>query len=75
MQKLLLVFYNPLDEISAICKKYDALLLVDCVTSLAGCEVKIDEWGIDAAYSGTQKCISCPPGLAPVTFNEKAQKS
>ena len=65
---------QPLDEISAICKKYDALLLVDCVTSLAGCEVKIDEWGIDAAYSGTQKCISCPPGLAPVTFNEKAQK-
>jgi len=65
---------QPLEEISAICKKYDALLLVDCVTSLGGCEVKIDEWGIDAAYSGTQKCISCPPGLAPVTFNEKAQQ-
>ncbi|MGI6227419.1 MAG: pyridoxal-phosphate-dependent aminotransferase family protein [Peptococcales bacterium] len=65
---------QPLEEISKICKEYDAMLLVDCVTSLAGCEVKIDEWGIDAAYSGTQKCISCPPGLAPVTFNEKAQK-
>lgn len=64
---------QPLEEISKICKDHDALLLVDCVTSLAGCEVKIDEWGIDAAYSGTQKCISCPPGLAPVTFNEKAQ--
>lgn len=65
---------QPLEEISKLCKEYDAMLLVDCVTSLAGCEVKIDEWGIDAAYSGTQKCISCPPGLAPVTFNEKAQK-
>lgn len=65
---------QPLDEISAICKDHDALLIVDCVTSLAGCEVKIDDWGIDAAYSGTQKCISCPPGLAPVTFGERAQK-
>lgn len=65
---------QPLEEISKICKEYGALLLVDCVTSLAGCEVKIDEWGIDAAYSGTQKCISCPPGLSPVTFGERAQE-
>jgi len=65
---------QPIEEVSKLCKQYDAMLLVDCVTSLAGCELKIDEWGIDAAYSGTQKCISCPPGLAPVTFNERAQK-
>lgn len=65
---------QPLEEISAICKEYDALLLVDCVTSLGGCEVKIDEWGIDAAYSGTQKCLSCPPGLSPVTFSDRARE-
>ncbi|MFZ5945534.1 MAG: pyridoxal-phosphate-dependent aminotransferase family protein [Bacillota bacterium] len=65
---------QPLEEISQLCKQYDSMLLVDCVTSLAGTEVKIDEWGIDGAYSGTQKCISCPPGLAPVTFSEQAQK-
>ncbi len=64
---------QPLEEISAICKEADCLLVVDCVTSLGGVEIKIDEWGIDAAYSGTQKCLSCPPGLAPVTFNEKAR--
>ena len=51
-----------------------ALLLVDCVTSLGGHELAIDEWGIDAAYSGTQKCLSCPPGLAPVTFSPRAQE-
>ena len=49
-----------------------ALLMIDCVTSLAGHAVKIDEWGVDAAYSGTQKCLSCPPGLSPVTFSEGA---
>ena len=47
-------------------------LLIDCVTSLAGHGVEIDAWGVDAAYSGTQKCLSCPPGLAPVTFSERA---
>ena len=45
---------------------------MDCVTSLAGVPVMIDEWGIDAAYSGTQKCLSCPPGLSPVTFSDRA---
>jgi len=65
---------QPIEEISQLCKEYDTMLLLDCVTSLAGTDVKIDQWGIDAAYSGTQKCISCPPGLAPVTFSEKAQK-
>ena len=49
-----------------------ALLLIDCVTSLGGLPVEIDGWQVDAAYSGTQKCLSCPPGLAPVTFSPKA---
>jgi len=65
---------QPLEEISKIAKKYDALFLVDTVTSLGGMEVKIDEWGIDASYSGTQKCLSCPPGLSPVTFSERARE-
>ncbi len=47
-------------------------MLIDCVTSLGGLPVKIDEWNVDAAYSGTQKCLSCPPGLAPVTFSDRA---
>lgn len=65
---------QPLEEISKIAKKYDALFLVDTVTSLGGMEVKVDEWGIDASYSGTQKCLSCPPGLSPVTFSERARE-
>jgi alanine-glyoxylate transaminase/serine-glyoxylate transaminase/serine-pyruvate transaminase len=48
------------------------LLLVDAVTSLGGHDVQVDAWGIDAIYSGTQKCLSCPPGLAPVSFGERA---
>lgn len=63
---------QPLKEISEVVHEADALLLVDCVTSLGGMPVKIDEWDIDAAYSGTQKCLSCPPGLAPVTFSSRA---
>jgi len=49
-----------------------ALLLVDAVTSLGGVPVEVDQWGIDAIYSGSQKCLSCPPGLAPVSFNQRA---
>jgi len=52
--------------------KGDALLLVDCVTSLGGIPVEIDAWGVDVAYAGTQKCLGVPPGLAPVTFSERA---
>lgn len=63
---------QPLEEIEKATHAAGALLLVDCVTSLGGVELKIDEWGIDVAYSGTQKCLSCPPGLAPVTFGERA---
>jgi len=60
---------QPLDEISRLTHEAGALLVVDCVTSLGGHPVKVDEWGIDACYSGTQKCLSIPPGLAPVSFS------
>ncbi|TET46997.1 alanine--glyoxylate aminotransferase family protein, partial [Candidatus Aerophobetes bacterium] len=61
-------------EIGEIVHQNGALFLVDTVTSLGGIEVKIDEWGIDAAYSGTQKCLSVPPGLSPVTLNERTME-
>jgi alanine-glyoxylate transaminase/serine-glyoxylate transaminase/serine-pyruvate transaminase len=54
--------------------KGDALLLIDCVTSLGGIPVEIDAWGVDIAYSGTQKCLGVPPGLAPITVNERARE-
>jgi alanine-glyoxylate transaminase / serine-glyoxylate transaminase / serine-pyruvate transaminase len=53
--------------------KGDALLLVDCVTSLGGIDVDVDGWGIDIGYSGTQKCLGVPPGLAPLTVSERAR--
>ncbi|MCO6441928.1 MAG: alanine--glyoxylate aminotransferase family protein [Nitrococcus mobilis] len=64
--------WQPLEEIAKVVHASDALLLVDCVTSLAGAPVEVDRWGLDAVYSGTQKCLSCPPGLAPVTFSPRA---
>ncbi|MCA9603994.1 MAG: alanine--glyoxylate aminotransferase family protein, partial [Myxococcales bacterium] len=64
--------HQPLDAIGPIVRERDALLLVDAVTSLGGAPVEIDAWQIDAAYSGTQKCLSCPPGLSPVTFGPRA---
>ncbi len=63
---------NPVEEIGLLVKEHGALYLVDAVTSLGGMPVKVDEWGIDALYSGTQKCLSCPPGIAPVTFSDAA---
>jgi alanine-glyoxylate transaminase/serine-glyoxylate transaminase/serine-pyruvate transaminase len=64
---------QPLEEFSSILKKFpETLFLADTVTSLGGHPVKVDEWGIDVCYSGTQKCLSCPPGLAPITFSPKA---
>jgi len=66
---------QPLEEIAGIVHDAGALLLVDCVTSLGGLPVEIDRWGVDAAYSGTQKCLSCPPGLAPVTFSPRAEQA
>ncbi|HSC74917.1 MAG TPA: alanine--glyoxylate aminotransferase family protein [Pseudomonadales bacterium] len=58
--------------ICAIAKKYNCLTIVDAVTSVAGSELRVDEWGIDAIYSGTQKCLSCTPGLSPVSFSDHA---
>jgi len=55
-----------------VAHKYDCLAIVDAVTSLGGTEVLVDEWKIDAIYSGTQKCLSCTPGLSPVSFSEAA---
>lgn len=65
---------QPLDEISRIVHQHDALLLVDAVTSISGCELLIDDWGIDVCYAGTQKCLSAPPGMAPITFSERAME-
>ncbi|MDP2954288.1 MAG: alanine--glyoxylate aminotransferase family protein [Chloroflexota bacterium] len=63
---------QPLTEASRLAKRYEALFLADTVTSLGGHEVAVDDWGIDICYSGTQKCISCPPGLAPFTAGQRA---
>jgi alanine-glyoxylate transaminase/serine-glyoxylate transaminase/serine-pyruvate transaminase len=63
---------QPIEEISQIAGEYGSLLVVDTVTSLGGCPVEIDQWGIDASYSVTQKCLGAPPGLSPVTFSDRA---
>jgi len=64
-------------DVQALCglaAKYDCLSIVDAVTSLGGIELEVDEWGVDAIYSGTQKCLSCVPGLSPVSFSERAAR-
>ncbi|MCB1751514.1 MAG: alanine--glyoxylate aminotransferase family protein [Gammaproteobacteria bacterium] len=58
----------------SLAHRHDCLSIVDAVTSLGGTPVKVDVWGIDAIYSGTQKCLSCTPGISPVSFNERAQQ-
>lgn len=63
---------QPLEGLAELVHGKGALLVVDAVTSLGGHELKVDGWGIDAIYSGTQKCLSCPPGLAPVSFGDRA---
>lgn len=60
------------ESLCALAQKYGCLTIVDTVTSLGGIEVDVDGWGIDAVYSGTQKCLSCPPGISPVAFSERA---
>lgn len=59
--------------LAAIAHKHNALVIMDTVTGLAGIPVEVDTWGIDCAYSGTQKCLSCTPGIAPITFSQRAQ--
>jgi alanine-glyoxylate transaminase/serine-glyoxylate transaminase/serine-pyruvate transaminase len=66
---------NPAAEIGELLQGSESLYLLDAVTSLGGIEVDVDGWGVDALYSGSQKCLSCPPGLSPVTFSEAAIES
>ncbi|MFO7884545.1 MAG: alanine--glyoxylate aminotransferase family protein [Desulfobacteraceae bacterium] len=63
---------NPVEEIASLLKGKESLFLVDAVTSLGGIPVLTDQWGADIVYSGTQKCLSCPPGLSPLTFSQRA---
>jgi alanine-glyoxylate transaminase/serine-glyoxylate transaminase/serine-pyruvate transaminase len=63
---------QPVADVGAICREYDVLLIADCVTSLACTPLEIDAWGIDAAFSCSQKGLGCPPGLSPITFSDRA---
>ncbi len=66
--------WQPIEELARLVHEFDGLLIVDAVTALGGVPVEVDAWGIDAIYSGSQKCLSCPPGLAPVSFNERTMQ-
>ncbi|OSX69269.1 hypothetical protein BU14_1678s0002 [Porphyra umbilicalis] len=63
---------QPLEGIGELCHEHDCLLIADCVTSISGVPCHLDKWGVDAAYAGTQKCLSCPPGVSPLTFSQRA---
>lgn len=63
--------WQPLEAVGGLCRAHNALFVVDAVTSLGGAPVEVDRWGIDVCYSGTQKCLSCPPGLSPFTVSER----
>ncbi len=63
---------QPLEEIARAAHEVDALFIVDAVTSLGGQPLHVDAWGIDVCYSGSQKCLGAPSGLAPITFNDRA---
>jgi alanine-glyoxylate transaminase/serine-glyoxylate transaminase/serine-pyruvate transaminase len=63
--------WQPVEGLGKLCHEFETLLLLDTVTSLGGVPVEVDAWGVDAVYSGTQKCLSCPPGLAPVSFSPR----
>lgn len=65
---------SPVHAIGQFVRAHGALFIVDCVTSLGGMPVNIDEWQADAVYSGTQKCLSCPPGLSPISFSQRAME-
>jgi alanine-glyoxylate transaminase/serine-glyoxylate transaminase/serine-pyruvate transaminase len=66
---------QPLDEIAKLVHDQGGILIVDAVTSLGGLPVQVDEVGIDVCYSGSQKCLSCPPGLGPITLNDRAEEA
>ena len=63
---------HPLKELGALVRDRDVLLMADCVTSLGGVELAFDEWGVDFAYSCTQKCVGAPPGMSPLAVSERA---
>ena len=63
---------QPLEGLAELCREHDCLLLVDTVTSLGGVPLHVDAWGLDIAYSGSQKCLSAPSGVAPITFGPRA---
>ena len=65
---------TPLPEIMDIIHSHGALAIVDAVTSLGGHQMRVDDWGVDVCYSGTQKCLGAPPGLAPITLSEPAME-
>jgi (S)-ureidoglycine-glyoxylate aminotransferase len=65
---------QPLAEIGAICHRYDAVLYVDATASITGMDLPVDAWQIDAVSAGLQKCLSGPPGVAPITFNERVER-
>jgi alanine-glyoxylate transaminase/serine-glyoxylate transaminase/serine-pyruvate transaminase len=67
--------YQPLEELGKLCHEFDTLLMIDAVTSLGCVPVRIDDWGIDAAFSCTQKGLGCPPGLSPVTLSPRAEEA
>jgi alanine-glyoxylate transaminase/serine-glyoxylate transaminase/serine-pyruvate transaminase len=64
--------WQPIEEIASAVRDSGAMLILDTVTALGGIPVEIEKWQVDAVYSGTQKCLSCPPGLAPVSFSDRA---
>ncbi len=64
---------QPMEEMADLCRRHGALLLADAVVTLGGCEVAVDRWRLDVAVGGTQKCLSCPSGLAPLAWSERAQ--
>jgi len=65
---------QPLEGLSDICRRYNCLLLVDTVASVGGTPFFMDKYGVDCVYSGSQKVLGCPPGLAPISFSEAAMK-
>ncbi len=67
--------WQPLEEIARICRAHDALLVVDAVVTLGGVPVEVDAWRIDMCIAGTQKCVGCPSGMAPITYHDRAEKA
>jgi len=65
---------QPIQGIGELCRKHNCLFILDTVTSLGGIPVYLDEWGVDAAYSCSQKCLGSTPGLAPITFSNRAME-